>query len=89
MNYYFHDQEFSSMHKIICEPWAHLQRDVLGFRGYALHRFVVAATSTAVEDHAGRDVGVFRVLRILVEDVHQHFPWLALTLLNDVQEWED
>lgn len=67
----------------------YLQCDVAGFRGYTFHCFVIAAASTAVEDHAGRDIGVFRILWILLEDVHQHFPWLAHTLTDDVREKDD
>lgn len=70
-------------------PWAHLQRDIAGFCGNTLHGFVVAAASTAVEHDAGRNVGVFCILRILLEDVQQHLPGLTHTLGDDIWEKND
>lgn len=91
IDYFFPSVKFNNKTNLwtSVSPQAHLQCDVVGFRGYTLHCFVIAATSAAVKDHAGRDVGVFRVLRILLEDVHQHFPRLAHTLSDDLREWDD
>lgn len=67
----------------------YLQCDVVGFCGNTLHCFVIAAATTAVDDHTGRDVVMFRVLRILLKDVHQHLPGLTHTLGDDFRERDD
>lgn len=67
----------------------HLQRHVTALRGDALQRLVVAAASAAFQHHAGRDVRVFRVPWVLLENVHQGLPGLADTLDVNLVEGEN
>lgn len=67
----------------------HLQCDVSCFRGNTLHGLVGAAASAAVEDHAGWEVHVLRVLGILREDVDEQFTGLTHAIVDDLHERDD
>lgn len=67
----------------------HLQRHVTALGGYTLQGLVVAEASAAFDHHTGRDVRVLRVLRVLLENVHQGLPGLAHALDVNFVEGEN
>lgn len=67
----------------------HLQRHVTALGGYTLRGLVVAEASAAFDHHTGREVPVLRVLWVLLENVHQGLPGLALALHVNFAEGEN